>query len=309
MPRYDVNQPHMPLFGGDFSPAVRSGKYMFLDRMSSWPSIQQNGTQAAPTGTATAPAAAADGITTLTFGNAFGHRQIELHQTTAQTLFPTLHATKGLEIALDQVDNETVEYVPGGNSAANPLGYLAGTDPGVFFRATLELTTNNGIDQLMLGWRKRENYLTPGGTFNFNGQAPGYTDFAGIGFAAAVTNPNVIRTSTTVGAANSIATSTGFTVVSGSIVTLEVRLKGRQASYFVNGARLGNRVSKDGIGTAITAQTLIGSPAYTVTSGLFMIPWLLIRQDAGTSTVFLRSLACGSLAEDGLDNSARQAAV
>src|SRR5687768_6744474 len=111
---------------------------MQIERLSADPLILQYGTQAARVGVPALPTAAADGLNSIVFPNAYGFRSIEMHQVTAQTLMPLLHATKGLEIGLDKVDNESVEYVPGGNSAANPLGFTAGTDPGCFFEATFE---------------------------------------------------------------------------------------------------------------------------------------------------------------------------
>jgi hypothetical protein len=85
---------------------------------------------------------------------------IDVYQTTAQTLAPTFTAGKGLEISLDQVDNESVEYVFGGNDALNPFRYVAGdvTDEdngrdGVIFEATFEITDASGLDQFLIGWR------------------------------------------------------------------------------------------------------------------------------------------------------------
>lgn len=295
--RYNVNQPHMPISGGDLSAALKAGKWMNIDRLSCNPIILQNGTQAAPVAIPTFPTAVQDNVATITFPNGPGHRAIEMYSTTAQTLVPLLHATKGLEIALDQVNNESVEYVPGGNKASNPLGYLAGTDPGVFLRVTLELTTANGPDQFGIGWRKQENYAVP--TSFLSGGDPIYTDIVLLGIASAAASPANVSTSTDIGNGGAATvTAANFTWASATVHTLEVRIKNRKVSYFINGARLGDRIAKDGLGNAITAQVTKGQPDYTVTSGLFMIPYIFVRQDAGVSTVFLRKLVCGPLAED-----------
>lgn len=304
---YDQNQPVFPITPYDVEAGLRGGKYMSIGRVSVPPTLLNFGTSAAPVGVPTLPVAgdAADTVTELQFAEAYGHRGVELYQSTAQALKPLLHASKGIEIALDQVDNETVEYVPGGNKASNPLGYLAGTDPGVFIRATLEFTTNNGIDQLMVGFRKQQAYANPAATWNYNGQVPGYTDFVGIGFAAAVTNPNQLRMATSVANAACVTSALGFTIASGGIHQIEVRIKRRVAAVFINGVRVGDTVKKDGLGAVITAQPTTTPPVYTVTSALFMIPFILIRQDAGLSTVFLRGLEVGQLLAVGLQPESR----
>jgi hypothetical protein len=287
------------------SDAIRAGKVAAFGHLpGSIPSVQplilQFGTQAAPVGIPTLGSAAADGINNIVLPGCLGMNYLQLHQTTAQTLLPLLHATKGIELAGDQVDNETVEYVPGGNNANNPLSYLAGTDPGVVFRATFEITKNNGSDQFGIGWRKQENYVTP--TSFLTGGASGYTDGVLFGYAATVTNPNVIRSSTWIGSAVCVVGSTGFTVTDGTIITLEVRIKGRLVSYYINGVSCdGSKVAKDGVGTAITPQTLATLPTYTFTAGLRLIPYIFIRQDAATTTVFLKRFFVGPLFEDGID--------
>lgn len=289
------------------SDAVRAGKVMAFGHLgasipSTRPLILQHGTQAAPVSVPTLPTAVQDNIDTIMLPGCIGNNIVEMHQTTAQTLMPLLHATKGWEIALDQVDNETVQYVLGGNNANNPLSYLVGTDPGMVLRATFEITTNNGSDQFGILVRKQENYVVP--TSFLSGGSSGYTDCALFGYAAAVTSPNVIRASTTVGSAVSVVSSTGFTVTSGSIITLEMRIRqGGKVTYFINGSSCdgGSRVTKDGAGTTITSQTPTQPNSYTFTSGLRLIPSIFVRQDAATTTVFLRRLFCGPLVEDGLD--------
>lgn len=304
-PKFDVNVPHLPVYAGDLSLGLRAGKYMSIDLLSCNPIILQNGTQAAPVSIPTFPTAVQDNVDTIHFPNALGHSAVEMYQTTAQTLMPLLHATKGLSIALDQVDNESVEYVPGGNKATNPLGYTAGTDPGVFFRATFEFTNSDGLDQFVLGFRKQAAYAVPTGFLAATD--PIYTDFVAIGFAGAVAIPNQVRVITDLndqGAAPTVS-ATNFFIADGGIHTLEVRIKGRKVSYFINGVQLGDRVAKNGLGTAITAQATATPPQYTCDVGDFLIPFIFCRQDAGLSTVFLRKLSCGQLLEDGLQPDGR----
>lgn len=299
-----ANQSGVNVYADGLSVDLREGRFLYLGRTAVQPQNLQFGTQAAPSGVSALPSAAADGINVLHFGNAPINSVLEMHQTTAQTLMPLRHASKGIEIALDQVDNETVEYVPGGNHAANPLGCLVGTDPGIVLKATFEITTNNGMDQFGIFFRKQENYVTP--TSFLAGGDGIYVDFVGMGFNAAVASPNPIGVvSDTNNGGVTARSAANFTVTSGMIITLEMRLRGRKVRYFINGVELGGRVAKDGVGTAITAQQTTSVASYSFTSGLFVIPMIFCRQDAGTSTVFLRELLCAHLRSVGMANEDR----
>lgn len=291
--------PFVPVHSYQLSPGFRNRKIMFLPRVASHPRILQNGTQAAPVSVPTLPTGVQDNIDTIHFAEALGH-VLEMYQTTAQTLMPLRHATKGLEIGLDKVDNESVEYVPGGNHAANPLGCLAGTDPGVFIRATLEIADVSGSDQLVVGFRKQEAYVVPT-SFLSTGDAL-YTDFYGVGFSGSA-NPNDVKTMKDLNNAGStVIFDTGFNFADGGIHTLEVRVKGRKVSVFINGVGLGGIVKKDGLGAAITAQPTLTPPAFSFDAGDFLIPFIFSRYDAAApGAIYLRSLACGQLVEDGLD--------
>lgn len=305
-PTTGTNIPHRGIFASDLSSGLHIGRYLSL-KPSSAPHILQNGTQAAPVSIPTFPTAVADNVDSLVFGEGPFHSYIEMYQTTAQTIMPSIfvNRAKGLEIALDQVNNESVEYVPGGNSVANPFLCTVGTDPGVFIRAIFEVTTAAGLDQFVIGFRKRENYVVP--TSFLNAGAAGYTDFAAMGFASAVATPNPIFTTTSVASAANIATTTGFTIPNAGVYQLEVRVIGGKAIYLINGVRVGDPIAKDGLGAAITSQSTTTPPAYTFTAGLQLIPFIFLRQDAALSVVFLSNrhatrpgLVVGQLLEDGL---------
>ena len=291
-------------YGYQLSDGVRSAKTFQIGHnngiIAADPHILQYGTATTRIGVPTLPTAAQDNVDSLLFPGSFGFQSIELYQTTAQTLMPLLHATKGIEIALDQVNNESVEYCPGGNNANNPLGCTVGTDPGVFIRATFEITAATGMDQFGVGFRKQEKFIVPT-SFLTTGD-PIYTDVALLGFATTVATPNIIKLSTDISNGGSCTvSSTGFGISSGDIVRLEMRVRGGKVSTFINNVPTGGRVSKDGIGTAITAQNTTAPTAYTFASALRLVPFIFLRQDAATTTVFLRNLSCGQLVEDGLD--------
>lgn len=224
-----------------------------------------------------------------------GRNFIEYFQTTAQTLQPVNHATKGLVIDGDQVDNESQEYVPGGNSATSPLAFVTGTDDGFAIRATLEITDASGSDQLIVGFRKQEAYQVPV-SFLTTGDAL-YTDFAGMGFAATKADPNPVNVATDIANAGStIVSATGFTWADTKIHKIEVRVVGRKAQYFINGVPLGGSVSKDALGAAITAQPTKTAAAYTFATALTLIPFIFVRQDADLlDAVYLRELEIGFL--------------
>lgn len=236
---------------------------------------------------------------------------IEMYQQTAQTLLPRLVAaseSKGLEVALDQVNNETVEYVPGGNYIGSPYAYTVGTSAPATFRVSLEIEDADGMDQMVIGWRKVQAYQAAAGFIT--AVDPLYTDFAAIGFAGAVANPNPLRVITDLNDTGTpVITALGFTWADGLIHTLEVRVTGRRALYFINGKRLGDTISKDGLGNTITSQSPITPPAFSFDVGDVLVPFAFFRQDAALSPAYLSSTAllgavyAGPLSELGLDPS------
>lgn len=292
--------PHDRLYAHQLSEGLRKSKYMLLERAAGWPVILQHGTAGSPAAVPALPTAAAGALNMLHFPDALGNRGIEMYQTTAQTLFPTRHATKGLLIGCDVVDNESVEYVPGGNHEANPLGILAGTDPGAFIRATFEFADVSGSDQFVVGFRKQETFAVP---TSFLSTGDGiYTDFFGIGFSGTA-NPNDVKLVRDLNNGGSTTVfDTGFNFADGGIHTLEIRVKGRRVTALINGVVLGSPVKKDGVGTAISAQSTFTTPTFSFDAGDFLIPFIFHRYDTTTpGAVYLRRLVCGQLVEDGLD--------
>jgi hypothetical protein len=301
---HGVQQPHTKLYADAMSAGLRTGKYLNWDKNGGWPGILQQGTQVTPVTVPTLPTAVQDNVNIFNLPGAFGNGYVEMYQTTAQAIMPAPHASKGLEIGLDQVNNEAVEYVFGGNRASNPMSYLAGTDPGVFLRATFEIEDASGLDQFGIIWRKQEDFIVP--TSFLSGGDGIYTDFVMLGFCATAANPNPVGWAYDL--ANSGSTTVfapGFTVADSSIITFEIQIKARVARGFINGVPLGGRVAKNGIGTAITAQNTKTPPKLTMTNALRYIPGIFLRQDADISLVYLRNVTCGQLLEDGLQPEGR----
>jgi len=226
----------------------------------------------------------------------------ELFQTTAQTILPFPHATKGLEISGDEVDNESLEIVPGGNRTNSPYAMTVGTDSDFFMRVQLEVTDASGSDQLVVGWRKVQTYAVPVGFLAATD--PTYTDFAAIGFAGTKADPNPLRTITDLadqGAAPTV-NAVNFTWADGKIHQLEVRVIGGKALYLINGIRLGNPVAVDALGAAITSQSTLTSAPYTFAAATVVVPFIFLRHDTDVAEdTFMRQLEIGHTVDIGLD--------
>lgn len=215
----------------------------------------------------------------------------------------------GLDIACDITNNDSMEYVPGRNNTANPFLFktpglsTVTPDSDFFIRAKFKLTDADGSDQFLVGFRKQEAYQNPASFLS--GGAATYTDFFGVGFAAAVTNPNTVFTSSSVASAANVATSTGFTWADGLVHQLEVRVVGGKAVVLINGVRIGNPIAVDGDGAAITSQTTLSAASYTFGAGLSLIPFIFLRHDANVSNGHLfREIEIGHLVSIGLDPNA-----
>jgi hypothetical protein len=303
-PEYDRNQPHVPIrVPFDFSDNSLGARSQQFGRISAQPHILQYGTVGAPSTVPALPSAAAGGLDSIIIPGAVGHQYWEMHQTTAQTLMPSRHATKGMEVALDQVDNETVQYVPGGNHAANPLGYQipaaggSGDAGGVIAEATLEITTVAGTDQLFLGFIKQEAFATP--TALVNAGDPIYDTIAGL----LMKSGDVFSLTDLNNSGAAVGTDTLFNWANAGIHKLAVRIYGRRVIYYINGKRVGDPIAFDGLGTAISSQNTRTPPAFSFDAGDFVVPILIIRQDAGLTPVYVRDARFGLMSEFGLSNS------
>lgn len=291
-PRGKVN-PHEKVYGDMLSDSLRASKYMIINPGYAPPHILTHASTVPAL-----PTASAAQIDSIYLPDAIGCKYIEMYQTTAQTLMPTPVASKGYEIALDQVENESVEYIFGGNIDNNPLSYLEGTDQGMFARCVFEIPDADGMDQFGLFIRKQESYAVPT-SFLTTGD-PLYTDIVLLGFNAVVANPNPIGVSYDLANSGSCTVqSSGFTVADGDKVGLELRVSGGYVDFFINGVRLGDTVRRDGIGTAITAQNT-NPLRVALTADQRYVFGVFCRQDAALTPVYLRSAVIGTLGEEAL---------
>lgn len=273
----------------------KRGRYLYHKGFHEQPAIFNE------TDGSTAPTANATDIDSVAARDYY----LALYQTTAQTLFPLVHATKGLSIALDQVDNEACEYVPGGNRTTNPLAMTVGTDPAFFIKAKFEITDADGMDQFLVGWRKQEAFAVPTSILTTGDGI--YTDFCGIGFSKVVADPNPVSVASDLNNSGSTTVSqVSFTWADTLVHTLEMRVMGnRKPKFLINGVQLGDKVSLDGDGGSITAQTTIEPHAFTFDAAEVLIPFIFIRQDANLSPVYLQELEIGHLESIEADPSRR----
>lgn len=232
---------------------------------------------------------------------------LELFQTLAQTLMPTIHATKGLNIACDQTNNDALEIVVGSNVTVNSFANTAGTTPNSFFKVTFELTDVDGQDELVIGWRRQQTYSQSAA---FDGTTdPVYTDFAAIGLVGA-TDGSISTVTDLNDSGTPTKTDTLFDWADAGIHTLEVRIVGRKAIYLINGVRVGADIRKDGLGATITTQSTRTPPAFTFDSTDVLVPFIFLRQAANLGEgIYIRELEVGQLQEVGKDDNARGSAV
>jgi hypothetical protein len=303
----DPNEPPFNLLYADgIAARVARGNYGFVGRMGTGPIWMVH----SGSGIASLAAGATSGENSYAM---MGHGlfAVPMHanvQNFVAAHLPNVNSTYGCEIHPGLGDNGTIEYVPGGNRATNPFAHTIGTTPSSFFRVRLRLFKADAYDQLAVGWRKQQAFATTTNGGFLAGVDPVYTDFAALGIMAAAANPAVIRAGTDLNDTGTITiSSTGFSWPTNGTHELEVRIVGNKAQYLINGCVLGGRISKDALGSAITAQPTNGIPTYTFDSGDLMIPFIFIRCDTGFASgyITLEELEVGRLADIGLDNQNR----
>lgn len=179
-------------------------------------------------------------------------------------LGPSLDGSFGLNLAPDATSTHGVEYDTG-ITPQNPFTFLIGTDNAFFLKGTFKVSSANGVNPLILGFRKLAAR---------NATLSSYTDFAAIGI---VGNAREIQTQTNLGSAGVITTDTTQAVADATAFTIAVLVDS-----------LGN----------VTYQ-LNGNPptttvAYQFTNGLTVMPFLRIVQNATTTaTASCNYFECG----------------
>jgi len=282
-------RPYKQIYANELSEHIRPGNQRYVKENLSGANPLCFNCATGISALVTAGAAQVDRMVTMPRGIGW-----EIYQATAQALMPLGVAGGGLEIAGDQVENEEVEYVLGGNDTGNPYGNLIDTDPSWFFRAKLKVTTVAGSDQIALGFRKQQAY-TAVPIFSVDGL---YTDFAMF----VLISGNLYVCTDLNNSGTAVATDTGFNWANGETHYPEIRMSGGLCSYLLNGVPLGQTVYRDGEGATITGQATVKPPAFTFDTGDFVVPMIEARMDAApTTTIQLLEYECGPLSERGLN--------
>lgn len=81
----------------------------------------------------------------------------EYHILGTQTITAPSLAATGLNIGMDQTDNDGVE-LGHGITARNPVSFVIGTDAAFFFRVRFSIADVSGTDDCAIGFRKAEAY-------------------------------------------------------------------------------------------------------------------------------------------------------
>ena len=228
----------------------------------------------------------------------------QFFNTTDQDIMTIGTAGSGLNISGDLVNNESLELVPGGNSTAARLAFTIGTDSDFFIKTKWKITDADGSDQFLVGFRKQEAFAVPT-SFLTTGDGI-YTDFFGVGFASTVANPNNVFTASDLNNGGSTTVrDTNFDWADGLVHSLEVRVVGGKALVLINDNLLGNVISKDGDGAAITAQSTLTGPVFTFDSADVVVPFIFLRHDTNVSeSHFLQEIEVGHLVDVGKDPNA-----
>jgi len=185
---------------------------------------------------------------------------------------PTNDATAGgILIGLDAAAADGVEYLPGQMATVkNPFAVTIGTSPNAAVRATLRAGTLANVAELALGWRKAEA---------FNALIDNYDEMACLN----IQTPGDIKRETILNNGATVTVDTLLNASNGVDVVLEVRLIGRRALMFVNGA-----------------AAPIGA-AFNFDVGEIVVPFLHFLQVTGGSTLHMFDYEVGPLYGIGLD--------
>ena len=277
--------PGLPITPYDLSTQLRKHRYVYWKPCSKINPVNLAGALPA---LATAGAAQTD-----TFFLP-GQIPVEVYQRTAQAALAGAFTTgSGLQIQGDvDADNEGLEYCWGGLYNENPFAHTVGTTLGSFYRIKVKVEDITGLDNTCFGWRKVQAFDASAAFVT--AVDPVYTDVAGIGLMSA-TGGQVVTLTDLNNSGTPVVTDTAFDIVDGSIVEFGVNIFGARATYYINGVQVagGAVVSKDGAGTAITAQTLGQVPDFDFDSTDILVPVASIQQDTDQSIVYLQELEIG----------------
>lgn len=172
-------------------------------------------------------AAVAGGAATGTAGDEnvmqMGPNSYEYSPKGTQTILAPSLGAAGLDVNMDQTDNDGVEIVPGTNSLIGRYAYTIGTSPAFEIRLSFSIADVSGTDDCAVGFRKVQAYQA---------NLDDYTDMAVLNVISGNINIETIL--------NNAATTTTDTTdnwADGETHELKVRVsKEGWVTYFIDGA-------------------------------------------------------------------------
>lgn len=185
-----------------------------------------------------------------------------------QTILSPDLGVLGLDIGMDQANNDGVEITLG-NSTLSHFAFVAGTDD-CYLRVKANIADVSGTDGFAVGFRKVQSYATALAT---------YTDKACLNAIS-----GDIKSQTLLNNAGGVITDTTLDWADGETHTFELRVgKNRIVTYLV-----------DGVVTGVP-------PTFTFDSGDSLIPFLWFIHDSDVAgAVELIEWECGTLDTIGL---------
>lgn len=152
----------------------------------------------------------------------FGKTAFEYSPKGTQTILAPIKTDVGLDIGMDQTDNDGVE-IGQGNSTRSKHGYTIGTDGPFFIRVKFKVEDVSGADCIAVGFRKVQAYAAAVAT---------YTDKACLNVIS-----GAIKIQTLLNNAGGVITDTTQAWADGETHTLEVRVSAAGVvTYLVDGA-------------------------------------------------------------------------
>lgn len=181
-----------------------------------------------------------------------------------QTILSPVLAAGGLDIGMDQTNNDGVSFTHG-ITARNPFAFVVGTDGACFAKATFTVADVTGADPLYIGFRKVEAHQA-----DYND----YDEFVGIG----ILSDGSFQIETILNAAATVTTDTTQNAADGTEFSLGVFVSAAGVVTFqINGA----------------APTV--TKAFTFDTGEVVMPYVLFMHGSDVAgTVLWSEWDCGA---------------
>lgn len=196
-----------------------------------------------------------------------GRNVFEYHILGTQTILSPVQHADGLDIGMDQTENDGVE-VTQGITATSKHAFTVGTDEAFYFKVTINIADVSGSDDCAIGFRKAEAYQA---------NIDDYDEMAALNVISGSIN---IETILNAGATDT--TDTTQDVADGVDVTLTVR------------------VDKDGVVTfEIDGADPLTTATFTFDADEVVIPFIYFLHDSDVAgEVVLKLWECGFQADE-----------